>query len=60
MPKLIRLPILDGGAAPEGSWQPAPGARAMTQTGPATNTPRVEPDTATVLPPPDIQPPDRR
>ena len=59
-PKLIRSPVLDGGAAPEGSWQPAPGARAMTQTGPVTNAPGIEPDTATVLPPRDIQPPDRR
>ena len=59
-PKLIRSTVLDGGAAPEGSWQPAPGARAMTQTGPATNTPGIEPDTATVFSPRDIQPPDRR
>ena len=59
-PKLIRSTVLDGGAAPEGSWQPAPGARAMTQTGPATNTPGIEPDTTTVFSPRDIQPPDRR
>ena len=59
-PKLIRSTVLDGDAAPEGSWQPAPGARAITQTGPATNMPGIESDTATVLSPRDIQPPDRR
>jgi penicillin-binding protein 1A len=59
-PKMVRAPAIDAGTAPEGSWQPSPGARNMAVPVPLPDFPKTDATVPTFTGPRDVQLPDRR